>query len=216
MATARNFRFDVHPSVCMMETWVRTLPEKTGRSLEEWLMFIRKEGPKAEAEARAWLKDRHKLGTNSAWWLAERAFAEDLRLMDDTPESYLALAPTYVSGQYAGKKADLKPIFDRLYALARSIGKDVKVCPCKTIVPLYREHVFAEIKATTNNRVDLGLCLTPLLKGGKSVPQRLIDTGGYAKKNRITHRIPLSSPDQVDEFCERWARRAYELDQPAG
>jgi len=29
-----------------------------------------------------------------------------------------------------------------------------------TIVPLYREHVFAQIKATTNSRIDLGLALT--------------------------------------------------------
>ncbi|PYT97443.1 MAG: hypothetical protein DMG38_19690 [Acidobacteria bacterium] len=31
-----------------------------------------------------------------------------------------------------------------------------------TIVPLYREHVFAQIKPTTNSRVDFGLALTHL------------------------------------------------------
>ena len=33
-----------------------------------------------------------------------------------------------------------------------------------------------------------------------------------AKGNRITHRIPIESVDQVDEFVEKWLRTAYEAD----
>ncbi len=58
-----------------------------------------------------------------------------------------------------GRKIKLRPIYDELLKLGKSLGDDVKACPCKTIVPLYREHVFAQIKPTTNSRIDLGLAL---------------------------------------------------------
>lgn len=214
MAKKSPIRYDVHPSVAMVQDWMETLPEKTGKSFERWMAFIKKSGPKELGAARAWLKSEHHLGTNTAWWLAERALATDPGLFDDDPESYLRLAPKYVEEQYAGMKAGLRPIYELLYALGRGLGKDVQVCPCKTIVPFYREHVFANIKPSTNSRVDLGLCLIPMMKEGKKIPERIIDTGGYAKKDRITHRIPLASVDGIDEFVKKWLRKAYELDGP--
>jgi len=42
---------------------------------------------------------------------------------------------------------------------------------------------------------------------------RLIDTGGFAKKDRITHRIPVSSPGEVDATVKRWLRKAYDRDR---
>src|SRR5262249_24248498 len=145
--------------------------EKTGRSLEEWLALIKKEGPADEKACREWLKTKHKLGTNSAWWLAERAAGEG---GEERPEEYFALAVQNVEEQYSGAKEKLRPLYDELLILGRSIG-EVKVCPCKTIVPLYRNRVFAQIKPTTNSRIDLGFALTHY-KG--KLPTRLIDTGG--------------------------------------
>lgn len=204
--------YDVHPSVRLMEAWIRTLPESTGRSLAAWMRAIRAARFAGPGEARAWLKAAHGLGSVTCWHLAERAFARDLSLMDDDPERYLALAPKYVEQQYAGKKAALWPIYERLHVACRGLGRGVKVCPCKTIVPVYGAHVFAQIKPTTNTRVDLGLCLTALARAGRALPSRLIDTGGFAKKDRITHRIALGSPDEVDAFVLKWLKRAHELD----
>lgn len=42
---------------------------------------------------------------------------------------------------------------------------------------------------------------------------RLLETGGYAKKDRITHRIAVSSPDDIDDLLKAWLIRAYELDR---
>lgn len=213
--TAKNFvyRFDVHPSVQLMQTWVRTLPEKTGRSLGQWVTLIKEQGPKSEVDARLWLKKHHNLGTNSASWLVERALAGDTSVKHDEPESYLEMARAFVAEQYTGKKASLRPLFDRLYAIGRRLGDDVKVCPCKTIVPLYRRQVFAQIKPSTNTRVDLGLCLTSIVKAGRKLPTRLIDTGGFAKKDRITHRIPIVAIEDIDDFVADWMARAYDLDR---
>ena len=207
MATAKTQAvYDVHPGVGMVQKWVAELKEKTGRSLEEWLALVEKEGPKDEKTRREWLKTKHKLGTNSAWWIAERSEGKG---EDDSLGAYLKSAARYVEEQYSGPKEKLRSIFDELLKLGRSMGEDVKVCPCKTIVPLYRDHVFAQIKPTTNSRIDFGFALTHY-KG--KLPKRLIDTGGLAKKDRITHRIELTSPAQIDAEVKKWLKTAYDLD----
>jgi hypothetical protein len=108
---------------------------------------------------------------------------------------------------YAGPKAGLRPIYDQLLTVGLRVGKDVKACPCKTIVPLYRNHVFAQLKPTTRTRLDLGLAL----KDTKAT-RRLIDTGGLAKGDRITHRIPITKLDEIDDEVKRWLKIAYDMD----
>jgi Domain of unknown function (DUF5655)/Domain of unknown function (DUF4287) len=208
MATAKSKTvYDVHPGVAIVQKWVGELKEKTGRSLEEWIALVKKEGPKAQKSRREWLKSKHKLGMNSAWWIAERA--EGKSAEEDTPEGYLAAAVRYVEEQYAGPKQKLRPIYDELLALGKSLGDDVKACPCKTIVPFYRNHVFAQLKPTTNSRIDLGFALTHY-KG--KLLKRFIDTGGLAKKDRITHRIEITAAEQIDDEVKKWLKTAYELD----
>ena len=128
---------------------------------------------------------------------------------EDSPEKCLAAAPEYVERQYSGKKAPLRPIYDQLLRLGKSMGSDVKACPCLTIVPLYRNHVFAQIKPTTNSRIDLGFALANY-KG--KLPKRLIDTGGLAKKDRITHRMEITAVDQIDDELKKWLKTVYDLD----
>src|SRR5271166_740731 len=171
--------YDVHPGVAMVQKWIAELKPKTGRSLEEWITLVKKDGPKDYQARRAWLKSKHNLGTNSAWWIADRT--EGKRDEEESPEKYLAAAAKYVEEQYSGK----------------------------TMVPLYRNHVFAQIKPTTNSRIDFGLCFTTY-KG--KLPERLIDTGGLAKKDRITHRIELTAPAQIDADLKKWLLAAYHLD----
>jgi hypothetical protein len=199
--------YDVHPGVQMVQKWVAELKEKTGRTLEEWLAFIRESGPTTEKERRVWLKKEYGLGTNTAWWLAERAGGDPLGLADDDPESYLKAAPQYVEVMFSGAKEGLRPLYEALLKLGRSLGKDVKVCPCKTIVPLYRNHVIAQIKPTTRTRIDFGLALTDTPASG-----RLIDTGGFAKKDRITHRIPITRLEEIDDEVRHWLQVAFDLD----
>lgn len=208
MAARERSLYSVHPGVRRVQKWIDDLPEKTGRSLRQWLALIQKEGPKDAAARREWLKKAHGLGTNSAGWLADRAAGKGEE--DGDPDLYLRAAETYVEAQYAGKKVALKPIYDALLELGLSIGKDVQACPCQTIVPLYRSHVFAEIKPTTLTRVDLGLALQDT-----KTPKRLVDTGGFEKKDRITRRIGISSVDEIDAEVKRWLRAAYAMDAPS-
>lgn len=199
--------FSVHPSVAMVQAWAAGLPTKTGKSLDEWITLVREEGPAAEKERRTWLKEEQGLGINAAWWIAERASKDGD--MDDTPEAYLKSAEGYVDSMFARGKAGLRPIFDELLKLGADLGPDIKICPCQTMVPLYRQHVFAQIKPSSNGRIDLGLALkdAPL-----PLAMKLIDTGGLAKQDRITHRFEITKLGDIDAEVRRWLKIAYDLD----
>jgi|SRR5271157_52820 len=197
--------YSPHPSVAMVRKWAAELKEKTGRTLEEWLKLVKKSGLATEGERRGWLKREYALGTNSAWWIARRSLGK--REEFDDPDAYLKAAAGYVEKMFSGRKAALRPIYDELLRLGLSLGRDVKACPCETIVPLYRNHVFAQIKPATQTRIDLGFALGPLKADG-----RLIDTGGLAKRDRITHRIPIASLAEIDREVTHWLRAAYDND----
>jgi hypothetical protein len=123
------------------------------------------------------------------------------------PKSYLAAAEKYVEQMFSGSKEALRPIYQALLGLGRGLGPDVKVCPCKTIVPFYRNHVFAQVKPTTRTRIDFGLAL-----GRTKAPKRLVLTGGADKGDRITHRFEITSLADIDKEVKAWLRKAYELD----
>jgi hypothetical protein len=190
----------------MTQKWIAELKQKTGRSLEEWLAFIKKSGPKDEIGRRDWLKKEQGLGTNYAEWLAKRSVGK----VDDTgdPDTYLAAAEGYVENMYSGGKAHLRPIYDAALKLALKVARDVKACPCQTIVPIYRNHVIAQIKPTTRTRIDFGFAL-----GDAKAKGRLIDTGGFAKKDRITHRIEITSLKDLDDEVKHWLKVAYDRDE---
>lgn len=153
----KKVKYSVHPSVAMVQKWVAELAEKTGRSLEEWIRLVNESGPSTEKERREWLERQYHLGSRSSGWIAERAAGKGTE--DSSPEAYLKAAEGYVEEMMAGPKAGLRPLYDELLRLGLGLGADVKACPCKTIVPLYRKHVFAQLQPTTHTRLDLGLAL---------------------------------------------------------
>jgi hypothetical protein len=199
--------YSVHPGVAYVQAVIDNMPEKTGRSIDEWMALVEKSGPAGEKERIAWLKSQHKLGATTAGLIAE--CASGLGQETIFGPAYLEAAARYVEEMYDGAKADLRPIHDALTEMVVSLGKDVKICPCTTIVPFYRNHVFAQTKPATRTRVDFGLALKGVTK---KIPKRLIDTGGLKKGDRITHRIAIESVDEIDDQVREWAKSAYDLD----
>lgn len=198
--------YSVHPAVSMIQTVIRNLPENTGRSLNEWIQLVRESGPAGEKEQRAWLKNEYKLGGTTVSLIVDHTSGKGTELA--SPESYLKAAPAFVDAMYSGQKAGLRPIHEELIRIGRALGPDVKICPTKTTVPFYRKNVFAQIKPTTQTRIDFGLALK---NARKSHSPRLIDTGGLAKGDRITHRFAISSLEDIDEEVREWFKIAYDL-----
>jgi hypothetical protein len=195
--------YDVHPSIRMVQSVVAGMKEKTGRSLEEWLDLASKKGPAGEKERRDWLKNEYGLGTNYAMWITAQSLGRETA--GTNSQEYLQHAEDYVKEMYAGPKEHLKLIYDEVLQFALSMGPDIRVSPCKTMVPIYRKNVIANIKPTTRTRIDLGLAL-----GNAKVPKRLINTGGFEKKDRITHRIEITKLEDFDAETKRWLKAAYD------
>lgn len=203
--TKNKTLYSVHPGVVMTQKWIAELKKKSGRTLEEWLKLIKKEGPAEEKERRDWLREKHNQNTMTATWLAERSVGKGAEMED--PDLYLAAAERDVDKMFSGGKAHLRPVYDALLKVGLKTGREAKACPCTTIVPLYRNHVFAQIKPATQTRIDMGFALGDMKPTG-----RLIDTGGFAKKDRITHRIPIASLDDIDDEVKHWLKIAYDRD----
>jgi hypothetical protein len=195
----KNSVYTIHPGFAMEESSVANLKERTGRTIEEWVRMVKKSGPPTEKERIAWLKSAHGITTNYAGWIAKRADGGGSAASYD-PDSM-------VEEMFAGKKAGLRPIYDQMLELAFELGKDVRVSPCKTMVPFYRKHVFAQVKPATNTRVDLGFAFKDMKPAGK-----LLSTGGFEKGDRISHRIPVGSVEEIDKEVRKWLKQAYEMD----
>ena len=116
-ASRKKSIYSVHPGILMTQKWIGELKQKTGRTLEEWLAHIKKAGPKDEKARREWLKKEYGLGTNTSWWLAERAEGKGEEAGD--PDLYLKAAEGYVEGMFSGGKARLRPTL-RCTAKART------------------------------------------------------------------------------------------------
>ena len=67
--------------------------------------------------------------------------------------------------------------------------------------------MIAQVKPATNSRIDFGLSLGPDFP----FTARLKDTGGLKKKDRITHKIEIAKPEDIDVEVEV-AAAAYDRD----
>ncbi|MCE5246247.1 DUF5655 domain-containing protein [bacterium] len=197
--------FGVHPLVAHMRSMTANLEARTGRGLAAWIEVVRREGPAGDRERLVWLKTRHKLGGATAGLIVEcvagrgRAFADE--------ETYLAAAPRLVDALFSGPKAALRPLYEALARLACSIADDVRICPTTTAVSIHRRHVVAEIKPASRTRIELDLALGAEKGGG-----RLVETGGLAKKDRLTHRVVVERLEEIDDELTAWLRLACERD----
>lgn len=203
--TAAPPAFDVHPAVAMVQKWADELPALTGRTLDEWAALVRQREAEPAA-ARDWLKAEHGFGSNHAGWLVE--YSAGTATWDGDPASYLRAAPRYVDGMFAGAKAHLRPVAEAVITFARGLGADVKVCPCKTIIPLYRTRVFAELKPATRTRLELALRL-----GEVPYTDTLVVNPRAKGNDKLRHLIALHAASDFGAEAKRWLTAAYRGDE---
>src|SRR5262249_1105083 len=104
--------YSPHPGIAMVESSMRKLQERTGKTVDEWVKIVKRSGPPTEKERRDWLKSAHGFTTNYAWWVAELSVGKGEE--HSSPEAYLEAAQGYVETMYGGKRAALRPVYDRL------------------------------------------------------------------------------------------------------
>ncbi|MCW5580203.1 MAG: DUF4287 domain-containing protein [Luteimonas sp.] len=171
------------------------LEKQTGRSRAQWIALANAAGFAKHGELVAWLKSEHGIGHGYANLVAIRA--------REAAAGGAASEGDLLAAMFAGKKAGLKPRYDRLMALARKLGEDVEVAPRKTYVSLRRSKQFALVQPSTATRLDLGLNLKGMASQG-----RLEAAGGF--NAMCTHRIRLERDADVDAEVGRWLKQAYD------
>ena len=164
-----------------------------GKSLAEWLKLIAAGKWHKHGEIVKFLKERHGI---------THGYANQVALRAVTAANPAADGDDLVAAQYAGAKAALKPIYDKLLQVAKSFGGDVEVSPKKAYVSLRRNKQFAIIQPSTATRLDVGLNLKGVKPDG-----RLEASGSF--NAMVTHRVRVGSVKEVDSELTSWLRQAY-------
>ncbi|MBJ2173784.1 DUF4287 domain-containing protein [Aureibaculum sp. A20] len=173
-----------------LQTMIDNMPEKTGKSLEEWKKILKSKDFAKHGEAVKYLKSEHQV---------THGFANTIVTLSKENND---TADDLVSNQYKGKEA-LFPIFEKLINTISTFGNDITITPKKTSVSLIRKKQFALIKPATKTRIDLGLKLIDV-----PTTDRLENSGPFG--TMCTHRVQLNSSAEVDEQLLDWLKEAYE------
>ena len=173
-----------------LETMINNMPEKTGKSLEQWKKILKKEAFEKHGQAVKFLKTEHGVTHGFANTIVTLSKEEN-----NSEEDLVAM-------QYKGKEG-LMPIYKVLLKIMEGFGKDVTVTPKKTSVSIIRKRQFALIKPATKTRIDLGLKLKD-----KPTGERLGNSGPFG--TMCTHRVKVSSVDDVDDELVSWLQEAYD------
>lgn len=181
-----------------LRAMIDNLPARTGRSLDEWLLFLRgREGEKHGALVAALAAEGVGHGYAN---LIVHTFRRGA--VPAAAPSSGAEADELIARQYAGKET-LEPIRDAILDEVRGFGDDVEVSPKKAYLSLRRSTQFALVQPSTKTRLDLGLKLRDTPAHG-----RLEDAGSW--NSMVTHRVRLETEEQVDGEVRGWLRKAYE------
>lgn len=173
-----------------LQTMIDNMPEKTGKSLSQWKTILAEHKFEKHGQAVKFLKEQYGV---------THGFANTIvQLSKDSSESPEDL----VTIQYS-KKEGLIPIYQRLIGIVEQLGSDVNVVPKKTSVSIIRKTQFALIKPATKTRIDLGLKIK-----GQDPVGRLEPSGPFG--TMCTHRIQLTSIEEVDDEVINWLKTAYE------
>ncbi|WP_297794308.1 DUF4287 domain-containing protein [uncultured Eudoraea sp.] len=172
-----------------LQTMIENMPDKTGKSLNEWKSLLKQKSFTKHSEAVNFLKKEHQVTHGFANTIVTLSKEENTMPAD------------LVHNQYKGKE-NLIPIYNKLLALVESLGKDVTITPKKTSVSVIRKRQFALIKPSTKTRIDLGLKIKD-----KPTTDRLKNSGPFG--TMCTHRVQLTEVAQVDNELKGWLQEAY-------
>ena len=170
------------------------LVRQTGRGLDEWVALARDSGIGRHRALVDHLKSAEGLTHGFANSVALRTFGTDAGSIGED---------ALMAQMFAGPRAALRPIHDRLVGIVRGFGGDVELAPKKGYVSVRRSKQFAILQPSTMDRFDLGLNLKGVEPAGRLEP-----SGSF--NAMVSHRVRLGSADEVDEEVERWLRDAYE------
>jgi hypothetical protein len=177
---------------------MRGIEEQSGKSFDAWIQLGRARGPKERKPLVAWFREQHAFKPMQAAWLAQGALGG----LEDYGDP-----AAFVDALYAGKRKALRPLHEALVDACYACGDDVVVTACKTMVPAYRKHVFAELRPAAS---DEGVLLRLALGGAPTTARLVRDTHGMPGE-RLSHAVVVEGPRAIDKELQGWLSQAYAL-----
>jgi hypothetical protein len=178
----------------MEASMIANMEEKTGKSLAAWLKVAKSSKLTRHGELTGLLKSEHGMTHGYANLVAHKALKSDA----GSAESGDAL----IDAQYAGPKAELRPIYDKLAAAIKKLGGDVEFAPKNAYVSVRRSKQFAIIQPSTKTRLDVGINLKGVAPAG-----RLEASGRF--NAMVSHRVRISIASEIDAELLGWLKQAY-------
>lgn len=173
-----------------LKTMIDNMPEKTGKSLDEWRSILKNKSFTKHSEGVKFLKSEYSVTHGFANTIVSLSKEEN-----NAPEDLVVT-------QYAGKE-NLIPIYKKIVEYVNSLGTDVTITPKKGSVSIIRKRQFVLIKPATKTRIDLGFKLKD-----KATTDRLENSGPFG--TMCTHRVRLSDESEIDKELKDWIFEAYE------
>ena len=169
-----------------IETQLRNIEKRTGKSLAELTTLIQQSGLTKHGEIRQMIIDTFGLGygdANSLVHFVQKSSAvHDVKARDLTPNDV-------VDELYAGPKAALRPIHERVMATVEKFG-EFEIAPKKGYLSLRRKRQFAMVGPAAKGRVEVGLNMKGIEPTERLI---LLPPGGMCQ-----YKVNLTDADQVD------------------
>ena len=170
------------------------IAENTGKTVDQWVEIVKASGLEKHGQIVKMLKTDHGFTHGYANLVAHRTLkSSHVGASDDD----------LVTAQYAGPKADLKPIYDAIMKRVKGFGEGLEVAPKKAYVSLRHKKQFGLVQPSTRTRVDVGINLKDREPG-----DRLEASGSF--NAMVSHRVRLTSVDEVDDELEGWLKEAFD------
>lgn len=181
-----------------VETQLKNIQTKTGKSLDELRALITASGLTKHGEIRDMLKRDLGLGHGDANTLTHIALQSD---GTSAAEAKGATTDDVVDEIYTGPKAPLRPIHDQLMAAINKFGP-FEIAPKKGYISLRRKKQFAMIGPGTNSRVDVGLNMKGVEPTDRLVAEK---PGGMCQ-----YKVKVTDAKEVNAELISWVKQAYD------
>ena len=178
-------------------TQLKNIEAKTGKTLAQLRAHIQKSGLTKHGELRALLQKDFGLGYGDANSLVHFALQSDGQ---SAAEAKGASSGDVLDEIYAGPKAALRPIHEKVLAAAQKLG-DFEIAPKKGYVSLRRKKQFAMVGPGTKGRLEVGLNL----KGLEATDRLLAQPPG----GMCQYKVFLTDAKEVDKELAGWLKQAY-------
>lgn len=176
-----------------LATQIRNIEAKTGQTIAQMGRLIVDSGLKKHGEIRSMLMERLSLGYGDANTVAH------LVAQAKAPPASTDADP--LDAIYAGAKADLRPLHDRVMKAVNAFGA-FEVAPKKSYLSLRRQKQFLMVGPATKTQVEIGL-------NAKDLPAdprlQAVAPGGMCQ-----YKVRIASAAEVDKALIGWMRTAYD------